>query len=61
MILRITLTEAELQSLVALIDAGVRATGLRAVADAAKLLSRIEGAEKIEDSVIEAEKPECAP
>jgi hypothetical protein len=54
MIHRITLTDTELQSLVGLIDSGVRATGLRSVKDAAILLSRVEGAEKIEETAIEA-------
>lgn len=50
MIYRITLAEKEMQSLAGLIDAGVRATGLRSVQDAAILLSRIEGAERIEET-----------
>ncbi len=54
MIHRITLTDTELQSLVGLIDSGVRATGLRSVKDAAILLSRIDGAEKIEETALEA-------
>ena len=54
MIHRITLTDSELQTLANLIDAGVRATGLRSVKDAAVLLSRIDGAEKIEETAIEA-------
>lgn len=57
MIHRITLTDTELQSLVGLLDAGVRATGLRAVSDAAVLLSRIEGAERIEEQTIGADAP----
>lgn len=36
------LTPQELQALVALVDAGVRATGLRAVKDAAALLVKLE-------------------
>lgn len=58
MIYRITLTETELQALAGLLDTGVRATGLRAVSDAARLLSRIESAEKIEDSTVEVGAPE---
>lgn len=58
MIHRITLTESELQALVGLLDAGVRATGLRSVTEAARLLSRIEGAEKIEDAAIDVGVPE---
>jgi hypothetical protein len=58
MIHKITLTETELQALVGLLDAGVRATGLRSVNEAAPLLSRIEGAEKIEDSTVEVGAPE---
>lgn len=54
MIYKITLTETELQALAGLIDAGVRATGLRSAPDAARLLSRIDGAEKIEEAAIEA-------
>ena len=57
MITRITLTESELQSLVGLLDAGVRATGLRSVKEAATLLSRIEGAERIEEQTIGADAP----
>ena len=54
MIHRITLTESELQALAGLLDAGVRATGLRSAPDAARLLSRIDGAEKIEETALEA-------
>lgn len=57
MIYRITLTETELQALAGLLDAGVRATGLRSVKDAAALLSRIEGAERIEEQTIGADAP----
>lgn len=57
MINRITLTETELQALAGLLDAGVRATGLRSVKDAAALLSRIEGAERIEEQTIGADAP----
>lgn len=58
MIHKITLTETELQALVGLLDAGARATGLRSVKEAATLLSRIEGAEKIEDAAIDVGVPE---
>lgn len=57
MIRKITVTDAELQSLVGLIDAGVRATGLRAAQDAARLLSRIEAAEAFEEVPISGETP----
>ena len=40
------LTDQELQALVGLIDAGIRATGLRAVKDAAALLEKLEQAQK---------------
>lgn len=40
----ITLTENELQSLAGLLDAGVRATGIRAVKEAATLLEKLEAA-----------------
>jgi hypothetical protein len=38
------LTNDELQALAGLLDAGVRATGLRAVKDAATLLAKLEAA-----------------
>ena len=40
----ITLTEAEMQALAGLLDAGVKAIGLRAVKDAAALLAKLEAA-----------------
>lgn len=40
----LTLTEAELQALAGLLDAGVKAVGLRAVKEAAALLVKIEEA-----------------
>lgn len=46
--MRLELTEAELQALAGLLDAGVRATGLRSVKDAAKLLEKIEAATAVE-------------
>lgn len=52
----ITLTEAELQALAGLLDAGVRATGLRSVKDAAKLLEKLEAAQSVEQP--ETEEPE---
>ena len=38
----ISLTEAELQSLVGILDAGIRATGIRAVKEAAPILDKLE-------------------
>jgi hypothetical protein len=40
----LTLTEQETQALAGLLDAGVKAVGLRAVKDAAALLDKIEAA-----------------
>lgn len=40
----IEFTNEELQSLAGLLDAGVRATGLRAVKEAASLLEKLEAA-----------------
>ena len=40
----LTLTEQELQALAGLLDAGVKALGLRAVKDAASLLTKLEEA-----------------
>lgn len=40
----LTLTSAELQALAGLLDAGVKAVGLRAVKDAAPLLDKLEAA-----------------
>lgn len=40
----LTLTEQEVQALAGLLDAGVKAVGLRAVKDAATLLEKIEAA-----------------
>ena len=42
--IQLILTRDELQSLVGLLDAGLRATGLRAAKDAAMLLDKIEAA-----------------
>lgn len=38
----ITFTDTELQALAGLLDAGVRASGLRAVKDAASILTKLE-------------------
>ena len=48
----IDFTDEELQALAGLLDAGVRATGLRAVKEAARLLEKLEAAtqEKEEDN-----------
>ena len=40
----LTLTEHEVQALAGLLDAGVKAVGLRAVKDAATLLEKLEAA-----------------
>jgi len=48
------LTEQEIQALAGLLDAGVKAVGLRAVKDAATLLSKLETAAQ---SVEEATTP----
>ena len=40
----LTLTEQEIQTLAGLLDAGVKAVGLRAVKDAASLLEKLETA-----------------
>ena len=40
----LTLTEQEIQALAGLLDAGVKAVGLRAVKDAATLLAKLEEA-----------------
>jgi hypothetical protein len=42
------LTNDELQALAGLLDAGVRATGLRAVKEAASLIEKLEAATKEE-------------
>ncbi len=43
------LTNDELQALAGLLDAGVRATGLRAVKEAASLIEKLEAATKEEN------------
>ena len=45
----ITFTDEELQALAGLLDAGVRATGLRAVKEAASLLEKLEAAANPKD------------
>lgn len=50
----LTLTEQEIQALAGLLDAGVKAVGLRAVKDAASLLAKLETAAQ---SVEEATAP----
>ncbi len=45
----LNLTEQELQALAGLLDAGVKALGLRAVKDAATLLHKLEEATKPKD------------
>jgi hypothetical protein len=45
---KIELTQQELQALSGLLDAGVRAVGLRAVKDAASILAKLEKAEQID-------------
>jgi hypothetical protein len=50
----LTLTEQETQALAGLLDAGVKAVGLRAVKDAASLLTKLETAAQ---SVEEATAP----
>ena len=52
--IRIEFTEEELQSLVGLLDAGVRATGIRAAKEAAALLTKLEDA----TNGLELSKPE---
>jgi len=47
------LTEQEIQSLAGLLDAGVKALGLRAVKDAATLLEKLEAATPPEDEDVD--------
>jgi len=42
--IKLELTEQEIQALAGLLDAGVKAIGLRAVKDAASLLAKLEAA-----------------
>ena len=46
--MKLDLNDDELQALVGLIDAGVRATGIRGVKDAANLIEKIEAAKQSE-------------
>jgi hypothetical protein len=46
----LTLTEQEVQALAGLLDAGVKAVGLRAVKDAATLLAKLEEAAQQKDA-----------
>jgi hypothetical protein len=48
--MHLELTETELQALAGLLDAGVKAVGLRAVKDAAILLEKIENATTNEEN-----------
>lgn len=57
---RITLSDYEMQTLSGLLDAGIRATGLRAVHEASRLLSRIESAERMEEVAVDGQLPELA-
>lgn len=43
-------TEDEMQALAGLVDAGVRATGLRSVKDAAAILEKLEAAQAEKES-----------
>ena len=47
------LTDQEIQALAGLLDAGVKAVGLRAVKDAASLLEKLEAATQQEESTDE--------
>jgi len=47
--IKLELNEEEMAALAGLLDAGVRATGLRAVKDAAGLLEKIEAAQEQTD------------
>ena len=46
---QITMTEAQMQTLAGLIDAGVKTIGMRSVKDAAELLPAIESAKELID------------
>ena len=48
--IKIALTKEELEALAGLLDAGVKALGLRAVKDAASLLVKLEAAAQQKDS-----------
>lgn len=63
--IKLELTKEELQALVGLLNAGVQATGLRAVKDAAVLIDKIEKAVEVankgdEDNVLNFEDKEAA-
>lgn len=45
---KLELTEQEMQSLAGLLDAGVKAVGLRAVREACSMLDKLEQAQKLE-------------
>lgn len=47
--IKLELTETETQALAGLLDAGVKAVGLRAVKDAATLLAKLEAATQPEE------------
>ena len=49
-ITKLELTEQEIQALAGLLDAGVKAVGLRAVKDAATLLEKLEAATQEESN-----------
>lgn len=51
--IKLELTEQEIQSLAGLLDAGVKAIGLRAVKDAASLLNKLEVATQPKENVDE--------
>ncbi len=46
--IKLELTDEEMAALAGLLDAGVRATGLRSVKDAASLLEKLEAAQEQE-------------
>lgn len=56
----LTLTEAELQALAGLIDAGVKATGLASVKTAASVLAKLEEAVEEARSKLNTEQKEAA-
>ena len=51
--IKLELTETEIQALAGLLDAGVKAVGLRAVKDAATLLAKLEAATQTEETTDE--------
>lgn len=62
--IKLELSEQELQALVGLMNAGVQATGLRSVKDAAVLIDKIEkaaeAAGKADDNVINFDEKDAA-